>query len=109
MTRPDAKGENTNEVYFPFNQGSFVPTSHRKNLRTQHYGVLVMHALVAADEVFVQQAVGQIPWGGNRLVVEYALRDVSKPIGVSEYSVSGSVRDGVVPSLPDPFATAYRR
>lgn len=68
-----------------------------------------MNALVAADEVFVQQAVGQIPWSRNRLVVEYALRDMSKPIGVSEYSLSGSVRDAVLPSLPDPFATAYRR
>lgn len=39
----------------------------------------------------------------NRLVVEYALRDMSKPIGVSEYSLSGDVRDGVVQRLPDPL------
>ena len=37
------------------------------------------------------------------LVVEYALRDMSKPIGVSEHALSGGVREGVMPRLPNPL------
>ena len=72
----------------------------------------VYQAWTDADES-VQQLVGQIPWGHhlvlvsklgdpaarawypkNRLMVEYALRDLSKPIGVAEWETR------IVASLP---------
>jgi hypothetical protein len=48
------------------------------------------------DPEFVQQPVGQIPWGHNmvllcksknKVVAEYALRNTKGPIGVAEYQL----------------------
>ncbi|MFT6778019.1 MAG: hypothetical protein ACJAV1_001947 [Paraglaciecola sp.] len=36
----------------------------------------------------------------DRLVAEYALSDINKPIGVSEYQLTQSLRDSLKPSLP---------
>jgi hypothetical protein len=60
-----------------------------------------------------QQAVGlifQIPWGHNiaiisckskdKLVAEYALSDIQKPIGVSEYQLTQSLPENLKSSLP---------
>jgi len=66
-----------------------------------------------------QQAVGeltmasivQIPWGHNiviiskckskdKLIAEYALSDINKPIGVSEYQLTQSLPEDLKSSLP---------
>jgi hypothetical protein len=36
----------------------------------------------------------------DRLVAEYALSDINKPIGVSEYKLTQSLPDNLKPSLP---------
>lgn len=52
--------------------------------------------------VIGQQAVAQltsIPWDHN-LVAEYALSDIHKPIGVSEYQLTQCLPEGLKSSLP---------
>lgn len=36
----------------------------------------------------------------NKLVVEYSLRDMDKPIGVPEYNLTAALPDGLVDQLP---------
>jgi hypothetical protein len=36
----------------------------------------------------------------DKLVAEYALSDINKPIGVSEYQLTQSLPDNLKPSLP---------
>ena len=36
----------------------------------------------------------------NNLVAEYALKDMSKPIGVSEYQITGTLPEGLAEQLP---------
>ena len=38
--------------------------------------------------------------GSNRMVLEYALRGLNKPIGVSEYQLTRALPDDLKPSLP---------
>jgi len=40
--------------------------------------------------------------GKDRIVAEYALRGMSKPIGVSEYKLQKSIPKSLLPSLPTP-------
>jgi len=51
------------------------------------------------DEQFVQQVVAQLR-EKNRVIVEYALRDLSKPIGVSAYQLTRALPEGLKGSLP---------
>ena len=75
-----------------------------------------------SDREFVQQVVAQIPWGHNivlldkeqdnpsiglllcksknNVVAEYSLKDISKPIGVSEYKITSSLPDDLEKQLP---------
>lgn len=48
-----------------------------------------MNALVAADELFVQQAVGQIPWGHN-----LCLLDMVKDPAEQEWYVRKTIDNG---------------
>ena len=56
----------------------------------------------------VQQLVGPLPWEqklllhktNNHLVVEYALRDVNKPMGVAEYNLAVALPADLKTSLP---------
>jgi len=72
----------------------------------------------AAEAAIGQQLVAQIPWGHNlviiskaqerdealfyvqKTIVEYALKDLHKPIGVSEYPLTRILPDEFQPSLP---------
>jgi len=36
----------------------------------------------------------------NNLVAEYSLKDMSKPIGVSEYQITGNLPEGLAEQLP---------
>ena len=45
-----------------------------------------------------KQALADAGW--NRIIVEYALSDVNKPIGVSEYQLVKSLPDNLKSSLP---------
>lgn len=47
----------------------------------------------------VQQLVGQIPWGHNLLLIN-TLRDIRKPIGISEYKVTRELRKDYQKNLP---------
>ena len=48
-----------------------------------------------------QQVVGQIGQRGTpRIIAEYALSDINKPIGVSEYRLTESIPDTFKGSLP---------
>ncbi len=57
----------------------------------------------------LQQLVAKIPWGhhililcqeNDRVLAEYALRDIQKPIGVSEYELTRALPDNLKSSLP---------
>ncbi|NEP12842.1 MAG: DUF1016 domain-containing protein [Symploca sp. SIO2C1] len=75
------------------------------------------------DEIFVQQLAAQIPWfhncvlldkvkdtaerqwyilckTKNQILVEYALQDVNKPIGVSTYQLQDALPENLQGSLP---------
>jgi len=47
-----------------------------------------------------QHLVAQITWGQNNTVVEYALKDIHKPMGVSEYTITRNLPDELKSSLP---------
>ncbi len=65
----------------------------------------------------VQQLVGQIPWGHNitlltkvkdsaerewyaHAAIEYALKDIAKPVGISEYRLIESIPEDLQGDLP---------
>lgn len=47
-----------------------------------------------------QQLVAQISCGQNNTVVEYALKDIHKPTGVSEYTITRNLPAELKSSLP---------
>jgi predicted nuclease of restriction endonuclease-like (RecB) superfamily len=63
-----------------------------------------------SDALTVQQAVAQIPWGHNILIftksksveveTEFALRDINKPMGVSEFQLTEILPENLKSSLP---------
>jgi len=60
---------------------------------------------VNEHSAILQRLAAQIPWGHNillkdRIIAEYALRDVHKPIGVSEYELTRSLLENLKSSLP---------
>ena len=66
-----------------------------------------MRALAQAwpDPEFVQQPAAPFPWfhlcnEKNRLVAEYALRGVAKPMGVAEYQLMREVPPSMETGLP---------
>ncbi len=58
-----------------------------------------MRALAEAwpDEAIVQQVAAQLPWFRN---CEYALRDLRKPMGVSEYRLTETLSKQLKGSFP---------
>lgn len=54
---------------------------------------------VAKTGAIGQQLVSQIPWGHNILIVQ-RLRDLNKPIGVSEYQITQNLPEQLRNSLP---------
>lgn len=62
------------------------------------------------DEQFVQTVSAQIPWGQNIVILDkvaddairrwYSLKDMSKPIGVSEYKITNSLPEELANQLP---------
>ena len=70
------------------------------------------------EEQFVQQVAAQIPWfhncllldkvkdtgckGKNKTIAEYALRDMKKPMGISEYRFTKRLPKDLVKELPAP-------
>jgi len=81
--------------------------------RLSRANLFYMRAFAEAypDREFVQQVAGQLPWfhnvtckERNRVVVEYALRDVSKPLGVAEYRLAQALPaelQGALPSVEE--------
>ena len=56
------------------------------------------------DVSIVQQLVGQLPWGHNVTLItkikDPSLRDIHKPVGISEYNLAQSLPDDLKGSLP---------
>ncbi len=49
--------------------------------------------------------VAQIPWSHNRLIIneietEYALRDINKPMGISEFKLTDTIPNDIKTKLP---------
>ena len=65
-------------------------------------------AAMFPDEKFVQEVLAQITWyhnialckSKNNLVAEYSLKDMSKPMGVSEYKVGNVLPKDLSEQLP---------
>ena len=62
-----------------------------------------------SDRKIVQEVLAQITWYHNialmdkvknNMVAEYSLKDISKPIGVSEYKITSSLPDDLEKQLP---------
>ena len=62
-----------------------------------------------SDRKIVQEMLAQITWYHNialmdkvknNVVAEYSLKDISKPIGVSEYKITSSLPDDLEKQLP---------
>ena len=62
-----------------------------------------------SDRKIVQEMLAQITWYHNialmdkvknNVVAEYFLKDISKPIGVSEYKITSSLPDALEKQLP---------
>ena len=62
-----------------------------------------------SDRKIVQEVLAQITWYHNialmdkvknNVVAEYSLKDISKPIGVSEYKITSSLPDALEKQLP---------
>ena len=62
-----------------------------------------------SDRKIVQEMLAQITWYHNialmdkvknNVVAEYFLKDISKPIGVSEYKITSSLPDDLEKQLP---------
>ena len=62
-----------------------------------------------SDRKIVQEVLAQITWYHNialmdkvknNVVAEYSLKDISKPIGVSEYKITSSLPDDLEKQLP---------
>jgi hypothetical protein len=68
--------------------------------RRNVYAILQWHKFYSVRYEFVPHRVAQIPWGHNLFDVEYALRDINKPIGISEYRLTDAIPDDFKPKLP---------
>jgi hypothetical protein len=60
---------------------------------------LAAQFLETKDFPFVQAPIAQIPWGHN-ILGEYALRDIHKPIGISDYELIRALPENLKSSLP---------
>lgn len=50
--------------------------------------------------VILPQAVAKTSLDKNRIIAEYALRDMKKPIGVSEYELTRALPESLKSALP---------
>jgi hypothetical protein len=55
--------------------------------------------LETKDFPFVQEPIAQIPWDHN-ILGEYGLRDIHKPIGISDYELTRALPENLKSSLP---------
>ncbi len=78
------------------------PNAKGYSVRNLKY--MAKFAATYPNEEFVQQAVAQIPWGHTVTLLDKiaddALKDMSKPMGVSEYKVTSSLPENLSKQLP---------
>jgi predicted nuclease of restriction endonuclease-like (RecB) superfamily len=80
-----------------------------KGFSERNIGYMIRLAREYGDPAILQQAVAKLPVNKHSVIVqrlvaqilaEYALRDVHKPIGISEYELTRSLPDNLKSSLP---------
>ncbi len=73
------------------------------------YAMRQWYLLYSQKSEILPQVVAQIPWGQNRLIIsktknineaEYALRDINKPLGISEYRLTEVIPENLKTKLP---------
>lgn len=109
----DAKSENKSNTKLPVSQlnPAFVPLSGDKKVEVTNYHHLIFqigwsHHIVLIQKVkelptrfwYMQQTLKN-GWGDG-VFAEYALRDLNKPIGISEYELTQALPDNLKSSLP---------
>ena len=82
-------------IVIEFKKGEFKP---------EHAGKLNFYLSVVDDKVrhpTDQSSIGLlICQDKNKIVAEYALKDINKPIGVSEYQLTSAIPENLKSSLP---------
>lgn len=84
-----------------------LPSAENDNVKKVPQAVAQLRVGIPSENL--QQLVAKIPWGhhillleqiNNRVLAEYALRDIRKPISVSEYELTRAFPDDLKSSLP---------
>ena len=86
-----------------------VTFPERKGYSVRNLKYMAKFAARFADREIVQEVLAQITWYHNialmdkvknNVVAEYFLKDISEPIGVSEYKITSSLPDALEKQLP---------
>ena len=86
-----------------------VTFPERKGYSVRNLKYMAKFAARFADREIVQEVLAQITWYHNialmdkvknNVVAEYFLKDISEPIGVSEYKITSSLPDDLEKQLP---------